>query len=106
MPDYQPTNAVPPAPWVGGKRRLAGRIITRIGRIGHRTYVEPFVGLGGVFFRRKDRAPAEVINDISTDVTTLFRMLQRHYVPLMDMLRWQITSREQFDRLNRPLKPS
>jgi DNA adenine methylase len=90
---------MPPAPWIGGKRRLAARIIYRLGRITHSTYIEPFVGMGGVFFRRPIRAQAEVINDISTDVATLFRILQRHYVPLMDMLRWQLTSREEFDRL-------
>ncbi len=89
----------PPAHWIGGKRRLAARIIARLSQIPHRTYVEPFVGMGGLFFRRPTRAPAEVINDISTDVTNLFRVLQRHYVPLMDMLRWQITSRAEFERL-------
>ena len=54
---------------------------------------------GGIFLRRTWRSQAEVINDISTDVTTLFRVLQRHYVPFMDMLRWQITSRTEFERL-------
>ena len=54
---------------------------------------------GGIFLRRSWRSQAEVINDISTDVTTLFRVLQRHYVPFMDMLRWQITSRTEFERL-------
>ena len=99
MKGYDQTNAVPPAPWIGGKRRLASKIIARIGAIEHRTYVEPFVGMGGVFFRRPDRAAAEVINDISTDVATLFRILQRHYEALMDMLKWQLTSREEFERL-------
>jgi DNA adenine methylase len=89
----------PPAPWTGGKRRLAARIIARLSALPHRTYVEPFVGMGGLFFRRPTRAPAEVINDISADVATLFRVLQRHYVPLMDMLRWQVTSRAEFERL-------
>ncbi|ONG58797.1 DNA methyltransferase [Pseudoroseomonas deserti] len=28
-----------------------------------------------------------------------FRVLQRHYVALMDMLRWQLTSRAEFERL-------
>jgi DNA adenine methylase len=55
--------------------------------------------MGGIFLRRTWRASSEVINDISRDVATLFRVLQRHYVPLMDMLRWQITSRSEFERL-------
>ena len=85
--------------YIGGKRALAPRIIERLAVIPHTTYVEPFVGMGGVFLRRPFMAPAEVINDISQDVATLFRVLQRHYVPLMDMLRWQLTSRTEFERL-------
>ncbi|SHJ69929.1 DNA adenine methylase [Roseomonas rosea] len=92
--------AMPPAAYLGGKKNLARRIIARLGEIPHTTYVEPFIGMGGVFLRRPFRAKAEVINDISTDVANLFRILQRHYVPLMDMLRWQLTSRAEWQRLN------
>lgn len=89
----------PVAPYIGGKRGLAPRIIQRLAQIPHQTYVEPFVGMGGVFLRRSFRARGEVINDVSSDVTTLFRILQRHYVAFMDMLKWQITSRAEFVRL-------
>lgn len=99
-PDLTPARpAAPVAPWIGGKRRLAARIIDRLAATPHTTYVEPFVGQGGVFLRRPFQARAEVINDLSRDVATLFRMLQRHFVPLMDMLRWQVTSRAEFERL-------
>ena len=80
---------------------MAARIIERIAAVPHVTYVEPFIGMGGVFFRRPFRARAEVINDVSRDVANLFRVLQRHYVPLMDMLRWQVTSRAEFERLHK-----
>ena len=40
-----------------------------------------------------------MINDLSQDVATLFRVLQRHYQALMDMLKWQLTSRVEFERL-------
>jgi DNA adenine methylase len=89
----------PVSGYFGGKRRLAARIIEMVRAVPHRTYVEPFVGMGGVFLRRPFKARAEVINDVSMDVANLFRILQRHYMPLMDMLRWQITSRTEFDRL-------
>ncbi len=89
----------PVAPWLGGKRNLAGRIIPRLQATPHTTYVEPFVGQGGIFLRRPFRARAEVINDASRDVANLFRILQRHFVPLMDLLRWQVTSRAEFERL-------
>jgi DNA adenine methylase len=89
----------PVAPYLGGKRRLAATVIDRLRPIPHETYAEPFVGMGGVFLRRDWRARAEVINDLSRDVATLFRVLQRHYEALMDMLRWQLTSRAEFERL-------
>lgn len=89
----------PPAPYLGGKRNLAKRITARIATIPHRTYVEPFVGMGGIFFRRTTRPAAEVINDLSGDVATLFRVLQEHYPYFIDMLKWRLTSRAEFDRL-------
>lgn len=90
---------MPPAPYVGGKRNLASRLRRVIDGIPHQIYVEPFVGMGGVFFRRSQAAPAEVINDYNRDVANLFRILQRHMVPFTDMLRWQLTTRADFDRL-------
>lgn len=91
----------PVAPYVGGKRNLAGRLVERIAQIPHALYAEPFVGMGGVFFRRTSRPPVEVINDISADVATLFRILQRHYQPFLDTLKWQLSARAEFERLMR-----
>lgn len=92
----------PPAPYIGGKKMLANRLVERINAIPHTIYAEPFVGMGGVFFRRDQRPKCEVINDWSEDVATFFRVIQRHYVAFMDMLRWQVTSRAGFERLRRP----
>jgi DNA adenine methylase len=89
----------PIAGYIGGKRALSSRIVPMIGAIPHECYVEPFVGMGGIFFRRTARPKAEVINDISTDVTNLFRLLQRHYQQLLDVLKWQVASRADFERL-------
>lgn len=91
----------PAAGYIGGKRNLAQRLIRRIEAIPHTTYAEPFVGMGGVFFRRRRAPKAEVINDLSGDVVTFFRILQRHYAPFMEMLRYQVTSRREFERLAR-----
>ena len=87
------------APWLGGKRILAKRLVERIGAVPHRRYVEPFVGMGGVFFKRIARPKTEVINDISADVANLFRLLQRHYPQLLDTLKWQLCSRADYERL-------
>jgi len=66
--------AAPIAPWLGGKKVLHRTIITRIEAIEHKTYVEPFVGMGGVFLRRKWRPKAEVANDLNGEITNLFRI--------------------------------
>jgi DNA adenine methylase len=89
----------PVAPYIGGKARLAKRLVAMLEQIPHCTYAEPFVGMGGVFLRRSARPKAEAINDISGDVATLFRVLQEHYPYFVDMLRWRLTSRAEFERL-------
>lgn len=89
----------PVAPYIGGKRNLSRRLVELIDAQPHDLYAEPFVGMGGVFFRRRRRPRKEVINDISTDVVNLFRLLQRHYQQLLDVLKWQVCSRAEFERL-------
>lgn len=95
----------PPAGYLGGKRGLAKRLVALIEAIEHDRYAEPFVGMGGVFFRRTRRPKAEFINDIAGDVVTLFRILQRHYQSFMEELKWRFASRAEFDRL-RSLDPA
>ncbi len=97
MQNIKPTK--PPAPYIGGKRILAATIIKRINATPHKSYVEPFCGMGGVFFRRDQKPKCEVINDYNGEVTNLFRILQRHYTPFMDMMKFSLTSRQDFDRL-------
>ncbi len=95
-----PASPVEPlAAYVGGKRRLAKLIVERISAIPHDIYCEPFVGMGGIFLRRPQAARSEVINDGSRDVANFFRILQRHYPQLMDTLKYQVTSRAEFERL-------
>ena len=89
----------PVAPYVGGKKVLSRRLAAMIGAVPHNLYAEPFVGMGGVFFRRNRRPGCEVINDISEDVITLFRILQRHYQSFLDELKWRLFSRAEFERL-------
>lgn len=91
--------AAPVAPWLGGKKRLHPAIIERIEALPHATYVEPFVGMGGVFLRRRFRPKQEVANDRNGEIVNLFRILQRHYPQLLDVMRFQITSRREFERL-------
>ncbi len=92
-------SARPAAGYVGGKRQLAAELCRRIEAEPHTLYGEAFVGMGGVFLRRRFAPKVEVINDRSQDVATFFRILQRHYQAFMDMLKWQLTSRAEFERL-------
>ncbi|ANK79378.1 MAG: DNA methyltransferase [Rhizobiales bacterium NRL2] len=90
----------PVAPYVGGKRNLAKRLVARINDTPHDGYAEVFVGMGGVFLRRTARPKVEVINDRSRDVANFFRILQRHYTAFMEMMRFQVTTRAEFERLS------
>jgi DNA adenine methylase len=89
----------PAAAYIGGKRALSRVIVKAIDRIPHDRYAEVFMGMGGVFLRRTRRPRAEFINDRSEDVSTIFRILQRHYIAFLDMLRFQLTTRAGFERL-------
>lgn len=93
--------ARPLAPYIGGKRNLARRLCSLIDATPHRTYVEPFVGMGGIFLRRSTASPVEVINDISRDVATLFRVVRRHYEPFIAELELLVSSRDEFERQRR-----
>lgn len=98
--DFSPVDPVRPvAPYIGGKRNLSRRLVEIINETPHELYAEAFVGMGGVFFRRTRRPKIEVINDISADVATLFRILQRQYQQFLDTLKWQLSSRAEFNRL-------
>jgi len=93
------TPVSPVAPWIGGKRNLAKRICAILDGMPCTTYAEAFIGMGGIFLRRTSRPRAEVINDAGRDVANLFRILQRHYPQFLDTLRFQLTTRVEFNRL-------
>ncbi len=93
--------AAPVAAWLGGKKALHQKIIQVIDAIEHETYVEPFVGMGGVFLRRTWKPRLEVMNDLNGEITNLFRILQRHYPQFMEVMRFQVTSRREFERLRK-----
>ena len=98
--NLKPIDPVKPvAPYLGGKRNLAKRITAIIDNTPHKTYAEPFVGMGGIFLRRSMQPRAEVINDFGRDVSNLFRILQRHYPQFLQVLRFQLTTRTEFLRL-------
>src|SRR2546423_11774722 len=82
-----------PFPYVGGKTRLAKKIIERFPE--HRTYVELFAGGARVLFG-KQPSTIEVINDLDNDVSNFFRVCQAHYQELVRCLEFHIASRKWF----------
>lgn len=71
------TSPVPPFPWFGGKRKVAGEVWRRFGDV--TTYVEPFAGAAAVLLARPDRhrwwERFETINDADGHVVNVFRAL-------------------------------
>ena len=91
--------AAPIAPWFGGKKYLAARIIARIEAVSHDCYAEPFVGMGGVFLRRACRPKSEILNDVNGEIVNLFRILREHPDELGRQFDWALSSRREFRRL-------
>lgn len=89
----------PIAPYLGGKRLLAKTIVPIIEQIPHNIYAEPFMGMGGVFFRRTKKPKCEAINDINSEIVNMFRMVERFPDYLADMLKFKICSRAEFKRM-------
>jgi DNA adenine methylase len=59
---------------VGGKSKIAKKIIEMIPE--HKTYVEPFVGGGSIFFK-KPEAEVNVINDKDKDIYNIYKDITR-----------------------------
>lgn len=91
----QPINPI--APYLGGKRILAKTIVPLIEKIPHNIYCEPFLGMGGVFFRRRSRPKCEAINDINSEIVNMFRMIEKFPDYLSDMLKFKVCSRAEFN---------
>ncbi|KZL17485.1 DNA adenine methylase [Pseudovibrio sp. WM33] len=99
--EVEPVKAEPIAPYLGGKSQLAKSIVGRIQQTKHTTFVDVFFGMGGVFFRRVSVPTAEVINDINSELVTLFRVLRSHPEILLQELSVMLAARTEFDALKK-----
>ncbi|WP_346829451.1 DNA adenine methylase [Pseudomonas abietaniphila] len=92
----------PIVPWMGGKRRLADRLIPLFPP--HECYVEVFAGGAALFFMRPQAAPVEVLNDINGDLVTLYRVVQNHLEEFIRQFKWALSSRQIFEwqKMTRP----
>lgn len=96
------SNAVPVIPWMGGKRRLADKLIPLFPA--HDCYVEVFCGGAALYFLRPQPAKVEVLNDINGDLVRLYRVLQNHLEEFVRHFKWSISSRQLFEwaKMTRP----
>lgn len=85
--------ALPIIPWIGGKRRLAERILPLFPA--HRCYVEPFAGAAAMLFKKEPSA-VEVLNDINGELVNLYCVIQHHLEEFIRQFKWALSSREIF----------
>lgn len=62
----------------------------------HQCYCEVFAGGASVFFR-KEPADVEVLNDINSDLITLYKVIKNHLEEFCRCFKWLLISREQFN---------
>ena len=86
--------AQPIIPWLGGKRRLADRLIPLFPQ--HECYVEVFCGGAALYFLRPMPAPVEVLNDVNGELVNLYRVVQNHLEEFVRQFKWAISSRQVF----------
>jgi len=87
-------DAMPIIPWLGGKRRLADKLIPLFPP--HECYVEVFCGGAALYFLRPYPAPVEVLNDINGELVNLYRVLQHHMEEFVRQFKWALSSRQVF----------
>lgn len=108
MPASKPKPKKPPEPpkakpflkWAGGKTQILGRIFEHLPKV-LRTYYEPFLGGGAVFFalaqeRELSRA---VINDCNVELMDCYRVIRDFPEDLMRQLDRYKYDQKLFDRL-------
>lgn len=81
----------PIIPWIGGKRRLAKRILPIFPT--HECYVEPFAGGAALFFL-KEQCDVEVLNDINGELVNLYRVVKHHLEEFIRQFKWALVSRQ------------
>jgi len=90
-----------PLSYLGGKSRLAKRIVSRIPE--HHCYCEPFCGAAWVLFA-KEPSKVEVINDLDSELVTFWRVIQHHLEEFLRYFKFAVVSRKLFEleQMKRP----
>lgn len=83
-----------PVSYYGGKQQLVAKILPLIPE--HRTYTEPFLGGGAIFFS-KEPSPVEVINDTNQEVINFYRVLKTRFKELSNAIESTLHSRKMYE---------
>ncbi len=84
--------------YMGGKSLLTKKIIPLIPE--HTCYREVFAGASWLLFR-KEESDVEIINDINSDLVTLYRVIKLHLEEFIRYLKWLLVAREEFTRFRK-----
>ena len=84
-----------PISYLGGKSLLAKKIIPLIPK--HHCFCEVFAGASWITFK-KEPSKVEIINNINSDLTTLYRVIKLHLEEFIRYLKWLLVSRDEFNR--------
>jgi DNA adenine methylase len=82
-----------PISYYGGKQTMLPCILPLIPD--HAKYTEPFFGGGALFFAKK-RSRFEVINDLSREAITFYKVLQTRFEELRELVNSSLHSRAQY----------
>lgn len=85
---------VGPLSYLGGKNRVASKIISLIPR--HNCYIEAFCGGAQVLFH-KPLSSVEILNDLDEEVFNFLRICQLHHSELIRYLQFCTVSRKWFE---------
>lgn len=81
--------------YMGGKSLLSKKIVERIPA--HSCYCEVFAGAAWLLFK-KEESDVEIINDINTDLVTLYLVIKYHLEEFIRYLKWILVARDEFNR--------
>ena len=81
----------PPFSYYGGKQLMLKYILPNIPK--HRTYVEPFVGGGAVFWAKKP-SEVEILNDTNGEIMNFYEVLKNDFIELEKYIRISLHSRD------------
>jgi len=86
--------------YMGGKSLLANKIIPKIPE--HKCYVEVFAGAAWLMFKKDETiSDVEIINDINSDLVTLYRVVKHHLEEFIRYYKWILVSRDEFYRFRK-----